>query len=85
MDWINTGILLVLYLALGMVCAIVREFYLGCRAEEQDPEMFFGLVAFWPLILPALWLYGLGKWAWGVGFNRNLPPANQHPTAKRRK
>lgn len=84
-DWVTPGIGLAVYLALGVVLAIVREYRRGSLGKSEDPDFFFAIIAFWPVVLPVLWLWALCRWVWAIGFNRNLPPLNQHPTARERK
>jgi hypothetical protein len=77
--WADTFFLLAVYISFGLSFAILREARLGGDCKPGSVEVFLAVTALWPIALPILGLIRLCKWAWTVGFNRNLKPTGSSP------
>lgn len=78
--WVALGVFA--YGAFGLLFGCLRSWYRGNRGDPEDTVGNMMLMMFWPCWLPLMWCERLFSWLWAGAFDRNLPPANQHPTAR---
>lgn len=82
LDMVPLWVFAALYVFVGIFSAIVRAFWRGNRGEPIDLDVTGALVFLWPILAPMLLVMLFCQWIWNAAFSRNLPPENQHPTAK---